>query len=185
MVTTPAMVLSFPEKSTSCREHEGAQGECTPLGWHPRYVPKTSLLSLGHATEVCRERVRAVPHGHQSLPLAVVYSSFICSWREKHSCSRTPRAGGVPRGKGTFQAPRRPAQASTHLHVVGLGKEHHRQTHLHHQPGEDHCHHGVPTRRRLLGQRQRPACRQSREVGLGHLAGTNRLGHQPGVLSPP
>lgn len=52
MVTTPAMVLSFPEKSTSCREHGGGGGGgChrinTLLGMVPRAHAQAILAELG------------------------------------------------------------------------------------------------------------------------------------------
>ena len=75
MVTTPAMVLSFPEKSTSCREHRVK----APIGTAPLAHPQVTPVSLGHATAVCWERVRAVPPRHKSLPLAVIYPSFMGS----------------------------------------------------------------------------------------------------------
>lgn len=185
----PRNGVELPREKHQLQRAWGGGGDVTGsihfLGWYPGHMPKPSLPSLGHATAACQERVWVVPHGEKSLPLAVIYPSFMDSGREGHSCSRTLGTGGlggIPRGRDTCQAPRRPAQVTTHLHLARPGKEHRQQTHLHHQPGEDHRHHWVPAGRCLLGQRQRPACRQSGEVELGHPSRHQQA--QPPARSP-
>lgn len=182
MVTTPAMVLSFPEKSTSCRQHRGAQGECTLQDGTPATCPSHPYQVWG-MLRVFWEGVWAVPHGRQPMSLPVIYLSFRAQGG-KGPATTGPAGqrtcGGIPRDRGTCQAPQH--QTPTHLHLVSPGKERCQQTHLHHHPGEDHRHHWVPTGRCLLGQRQRPACGQRGEIGLGHPSGHQKA--WPPVRSP-
>lgn len=102
MVTTPAMVLSFPEKSTSCREHRGAQGECTPQNatWPSHPHQAWGML------RVFWERVWAVPHGREHMSLLMIYLSFRAQGEKgtttagstgQRACRGSPGTGGHAR----------------------------------------------------------------------------------------